>query len=345
MRREKTLADLWGEVLAARRRVAAGITAGIVLAAGFVLTAMPYYRAQMMIAPVDAAHAATPFMQGERDFPALQYAAQQGMLQSPDFQRFENTLGGATVAAILLKDEKIKKGLSYDASFFFLRPHPADTNARHSPNFAKQNSRGIQTEKNWIALGSLRDPGDDKKQWTPEKLAEYIAGRVRAQPVGQSPMRRLVYLHPSREFGVYFLHRLHETVDGAIRKKAREEAQERIDYLRGAVEANANPDHRRALAALLLEQERILMLASIGQAYAAAVIEPPSASSRAHWPDALLVFPVFVFAGALIGFVSHGLKKTAPVSATQYFDRRRGWYDSRSVNSNEKPYFFRDAAE
>ncbi len=291
---ERTLSEVWEEVLEARFKVAGGVLAGVVLAMAFVFTVTPYYRVQMIVAPL-----AQAVFQAE-EAPRARYGEAGEPVLTADFLRFENMLGGASAAAVLLQDEKIRKGLSYDHVF------------------------------------PLQQGRED---WNAEALAEYIQGRVRLEPVGQTPLRRLVYMHPSREFGVYFLHRLHTVTDGLIRSNTREQAAGRIAYLEREIAANPNPEHRRVLTDLLLEQERARMLSSIDQSYAADIIEPPASSARARWPDAVLVFPVFVFIGALAGFLLHGIGAANRQMSRSFYALadKEGWYTTESHNQNEPP--------
>lgn len=188
-----------------------------------------------------------------------------------NFSRFESTLSGAAVAGTLLKDEKIYEGLTKD-----------------SP------------------MGLF----DADETWTPATLSDYIRRRVRIEPIGETPLRRLVYYHPSPEFAAYFLARLQETDNSLIRRSLRNEAAARVDYLEKASAAIANPDHRRGLTDLLMEQERLLMLTSLDQPYAAAVFEPPAASAHAEWPKRVPTLAAFMLVGAIFGFVIYGFRRS-----------------------------------
>jgi hypothetical protein len=262
--------------------------------------AMPAYRAQMIVAPANTmSGSAVSGLSGDDYFLGLRYMAQRGGFNGDaDFLRFENMARGATVAAKLLQDEKIRRGLELDIAFGFLR------------------------------AGEIG---------TPERLAEYIEKRVRMEPVGASSLRRMVYLHPSPEFGVYFLHQLHRTTDEIIRGSVRADAGARVEYLQKAITETGNPEHRRALTGLLMEQERLRMLASIDQPYAAAIIEPPASSSRPWWPDALMIVPALMFGGALLGLVLHGLLRRTPEAQADLFAAgNRAWFVQKGINSNER---------
>lgn len=193
----------------------------------------------------------------------------QSVQNYPDFLRFENKFSAPTVAGLLLEDERVKSGLPSDRAFDFLEP---------------------------------------ERVWTAETLALYLARRVTLEPVGNTPLRRLVYSHPDRDFAVYMLERIHHITDTLIRQNIRLETQERIEYLQQALGRTANPDHRRALADLLMEQERLRMMVSMDQPYAASIVEPPSAGVKPAWPDARLIFPAFILVGGFLGFLIYGAR-------------------------------------
>lgn len=68
-----------------------------------------------------------------------------------------------------------------------------------------------------------------------------------------------------------------------------------------------NPEHRRALTNLLMEQERVKMLVSIDQSYTATIVEPAANLPKPSWPKPLLILPIFMMIGAVLGFVLHGV--------------------------------------
>lgn len=305
---DRTLGHVWADLKQAGPWIASGILIGTLAAFVFVYLATPFFRAQMIIAPanpMDAPAVSTVF---DDSNPLMLRAMAQNAMSagSPDFLRFESLYSGLSVASELLKDEKIIKALSFDYSFAFLKKD---------------------------------------ETWTAEGLSEYIAQRVKLEPVGAMPLRRMVYLHPSRDFAVYFLHRLHKVTDDMIRVQTRGEAQERVDYLTQESAKTKNPDHRRLLTALLMQEERILMLTSIDQPYSTSLIEPPAGSSRAKWPAVAVIFPVFIFVGALFGFILYGLNTPSTSYRYRHVSQRQSWFKAQGDNNNDMPLFKRDAAE
>lgn len=185
------------------------------------------------------------------------------------FLRFENTYNGASVANFLVRDKEIITGLALDRTFEF---------------------------------------SENLEKWNAENLSEYLKKRVRLEPVSGTPLRRMIYLHPDKKFAVDMVKRIHRITDEMIRARILVETNQRIDYLNASLDKTTNPDHKRSLANLLMEQERLKMMVSLDQPYAASIIEPAYSSVRARWPDPYIIYPVFIFIGMLLGFVTYGLK-------------------------------------
>ncbi len=270
---EKTLADVLADFWNARLYLAVGALLGGGLAFGFVQMAVPHTRAYMIVAPAEVMQA-TDVSGGTSDLPVLSMLAQRmgGGISSFGFVRFEHIYSGATVAQKLLEDKTIRAGLAQDRAFTFF----ADRGDMNAP-----------------------------------RLAEYLTRKVRLEPVKSSSLRRLSYWHPDAGFARYFIARVHSITDDLIRSAVVKDATSRAEYLQTAIFEARNPEHRRSLTALLMEQERLLMLASTPQPYAASVVEPPASFYKAEWPDAKLIFPAFMLVGALFGFVIYGLRRVS----------------------------------
>ncbi len=228
-----------------------------------------------------------------------------------NFARFDAVMKGVSAARILLREDDILTGLENDRAYRF---------------------------------------DDSDQQWSPSKLAEYIESRVHVDPVGETSLRILSYEHSNPNFAALFLRRLHEVSDGLIRHSMRRDVNERIQYLQKSLGNTMNPEHRRALTDLLMEQERLKMLVSIEQPYAAALVEPAAAMPRQSWPDVPLVFAALGFGGAFMGFVIFSIMqatRSAPAQRTFKFnepeaepafkrsDKLQSWIKKNSENNNE----------
>lgn len=294
----KTLGDVLADIWQAKFWVCGAGFLGFVFATLFVVSATPHYKSHMIVSPANPMNGAeSSSLLADENLFALRFLMQRvGSGNSSDFLRFENTYDGARVAEVLLTDARIREGLKLDQRFEFSKA---------------------------------------KNQLSAAELSDYIAKRVRLENVGTTSLRRLVYTHPRADFGRYFLTALHTTTDGLIRKTIRGEATQRVAHLRNSIRGNNNPDHRRALTSLLMEQERLLMLASVDTPYAAAVVEPSSSSAKAVWPSKALVYSAFLAVCSLLGFVAHGV---FAAGASEEVRRRpisaRKWFKSDSGNVN-----------
>ncbi|MCF8495311.1 MAG: hypothetical protein K9G62_01445 [Alphaproteobacteria bacterium] len=304
----RTFLDMCADLWRARLYVAAGVSAGVFAAAFFLYATIPSYRAWMLVAPASPMNGAgISSVLPDDKFPALNaLALRMNISNSSDFTRFENIFTGPAVAGILLQDKKIMEGLSQDRAFGFSK---------------------------------------SSREWTSGRLSEYLDKRVRMEPVGSTAFRRLIYLHPNPSFGVYLLYNIHRAADDLIRQKTRAESTARIHYLQGAMNGTLNPDHRRALTALLLEQERLLMLVSAETSYAAAVVEPPVSGTRIAWPPSMLVLSSFLFVGAVWGFALHGILIAVKKTRMRRGSSPKAWTRGWSSNTNAPLISSQDAAE
>lgn len=140
-------------------------------------------------------------------------------------------------------------------------------------------------------------------KWDAQSLSEYLNKRVHLEPLsGSSSLRRLSYMHPDKKFAAELLTRIHRITDEMIRARILVETNQRIEYLNNSLASTSNPDHKRSLTALLMEQERQKMMVSLDQPYSAYIVEPDFVYSRTYWPDPYAIYPVFVFIWLLLGY-------------------------------------------
>lgn len=262
---EPTLADVFRSIRQGWTRLAAGAVLGVLAAMVFLQFCVPHYRISMLIGPADRAPKADvkALLPDNPSF-ALQYLVNtMGSADSTEFTRFETMLTAPSVAAKLVNDPRIITGL------------------RHTGLYRFSKEPALQT---------------------PEEIAELLDKEIVIEPVRDTPLRRITIDHPSPEFGIYLLTRLHDEADKILRNEVADHARSRAAYLNDLLGKVSNPDHRRALTALLMEQEHIQMVMSIDEPYAAIVAEPPSVSVKPAWPRKNVIVMGFAFAGMAIGF-------------------------------------------
>lgn len=234
----------------------------------FTSFAQRYYRAEMLIMPASLMGGDLGMSSSQGTEGTIQ--VQRESLQSDvAFTRFSYIYDGVSVAGVLAKDENVLAALSFDRTFEFSKA---------------------------------------KTDWTAETLSDYLKQRVVLEPVSGTPLRRLIYLHPNKDFALAMVSRIHRIADEIIRARMLRDVKERIDYLNQSLTSTQNPEHRRSLVALLMEQERMKMLVSLDQSFSAAIVEPPSVSAKPVWPDPYFVYPVFILIGFFLGFVVHGMR-------------------------------------
>jgi uncharacterized protein involved in exopolysaccharide biosynthesis len=271
---EPTLADVLHDFWQARAMVVLGALAGLFAGFVFLQAAVPQYKAEMLIAP--AGHA------GTAELPALLSentgAAMQLMLQSfntgdsSDFMRFEAILREPTIAARLLHAPAVRDGLAKAKRWRFLPAPPLDTASR---------------------------------------LSAWLQENLEVEPVGSTHLRRIVFRHPDPGFSVALLRLVYDTADGLMQAEMEEKTRQRIAYLEKAAANAVNPDHKRTLTRLLMDQEQIAVILAVHEPFAATLAEPPAASAKPDWPRRPLVICAFVLAGAFIGYSLYGLRRAA----------------------------------
>lgn len=144
----------------------------------------------------------------------------------------------------------------------------------------------------------------------PEALAVYLNRKLRVDPLGASPLRKISYNHPDAEFAAAMLRKIHLVADQMIRRDRRRQSQSRIEYLDNSLRKTNNPDHRKGITNLLMQQEHVQMLANLDEAYAAIVVEPASSSPKPTWPNKPLILFISSFLGLLFGYSAWALRRT-----------------------------------
>lgn len=158
-------------------------------------------------------------------------------------------------------------------------------------------------------LQGIRSGGHDEATQKKEALAHYLTKRIKIEPLGATPLRRISYQHPDPDFAAAMLRKIHLVSDQMIRRDRRRQSQSRIDYLKNSLGSTSNPDHRKGITNLLMQQEHIQMLANLDEAYAAIVVEPSFSSAQPYWPNKFLVFLVAFSVGGLLGYVTWSVRR------------------------------------
>lgn len=263
-RAEPTLGDLLQSFWCAKYYVMFGALICVLFGVAFLRIVTPAYKAEMIIAPADG------------------YA-----------------LGD--YASSLSADRSI--------SLPFWRPAEAEGVSTDFYRFIHTARGGMAAEillKDKNVLSGIRRDGSWRyhaRHWNAAELSEYFKRTVKIEPIGATPLRRMSYRHPDPDFAAALLRKIHLVADQMICRDRRRQSQARIDYLEKSLSRTQNPDHRKGITDLLMQQEYVQMLANLDEPYAAIIVEPSASGSRPDWPRAELVLPAAFLAGVFLGFL------------------------------------------
>ncbi len=257
-----TLSDLllylWNE----RLSIALGAAVGFCLALVLFFTLKPQYEIWMIVtAPREGVERFDFLTDQARPF--LVSGSDQTALTDREYMRFQQSLRGPAVAAVLLRMDGMLGGLQQDTLF-----------------------QG--------GASDMSGSGD---------VANYLERHVRMDPVKNSESLRLTYHHPDPDVGVKLLRNLVRIGDQLIRQDARRDVDARIEWVRRELKMTLNPEHRQTLTRMLMGEERREMLLSIDTPYALSIVEDASASPRPVFPKPMLFFPVLMMACMVMGLV------------------------------------------
>lgn len=264
MYKEPTLADMIKSFWKARFYVATSSVIFLVIAIALIVIATPLYRASMIVAPADG------------------YALGD----------YASTLTEGQSLEIPFWRPKDQEGVSTD----FYRFIYTTTGTSVAAFLLKDQSviAGIAKDGQWKHGAG---------EWSAEELAQYLQKNLKIEHLGTTPLRRISYSHPDAVFAAALLRKVHLVSDQLIRRDRRRQSETRIDYLQGALQKTINPDHRKGIANLLVQQEHIKMLANLDEPYAAIVVEPSASAPKPVWPNKPVIIIIFVMMGAVIGYL------------------------------------------
>lgn len=257
----ENLGDAIGDSWAARVYIFIGAMLGLMAAVVFLIIITPRHTATMIVEPAERS--------GGTDIRAL-FPENSGFAQkyltkaidsgeATDFIRFQSILLGPSVAKRILEE------------------HP-------------EVIKGIASGKQMLFLGGPRIK-------TPVQLSNYMKKNVSVTPVTGSPMLEVSYLHPDPQFAVNFIKDIYEAADRIIKDSIKEQAIRRSTYFKKALDDEENPQYRKALSSLYMEQEHVLTMLAMNEPFAANIAEPATTGLAPDWPSYPIVIGVFMFAG------------------------------------------------
>lgn len=264
-----------------------GTAAGLLLTLAGVRIVQPQFTAQMVVGPIARTGPAAmgpqlPTLVGSAGRSITEPGSGDELLS--DYTRFLRILGAVPVAERLGAVEGILPGIfhqSWDGEAGEWRP----------PDGLMARARRLLV---WLA---------GRTAWTPpdaQALANHLRNTLVVEPLGGGPMQRIAYRHQNRKLAMAVVSGVHAAADRTIREEAARRVLAEIEYVRMRLEEVTQTEHRKALVALLAEQERLRMMIDVGLPFAADAIEPVTASSLPDWPDPVVLVPF----GGLLGFMA-----------------------------------------
>ena len=268
---EPDLSDLFASFWSIKLYWGLGIFVGLLLGFTFQVIVQPFYEAQIIVGPVSRG-SDTTFAE-RRD---VGYAALEEDAAAFDFLQYQQVLTSSQAAERLMSigQGRFLTGMQRDCAF-------------------KSCDRS------------------DVSNWSAHQLADYLKRKVKSYSIGETVLRSIRYRHVDPDFAEELLKRLDVMANDIIRERMVLKAEKRIAYLHESMAAVSNPEHRRAFADLLLQQERELMMARLDEDYAAYKVLPATRKGRVVWPQSTVFVSLFVVVFFVLGLVLGGVRRSS----------------------------------
>jgi len=190
-------------------------------------------------------------------------AGGSGANQVPKFIQFTYALNSIEVARIL--DQK------YD---LLCRVYRSDCDPVTHQWKARTGIREFVTSIT-ARLSGLPDPNIGPRG--AEDLAKYIEGQiVVAQLKKTDSVYSLSYANRNPQFASQFVSLVVKTANDYVRAQSRATQERYVDYLTASAAKATNVEQRQAIDALLLQEERQLMMTEVDVPYAAKILDGPT---------------------------------------------------------------------
>ncbi|WP_247877148.1 hypothetical protein [Azospirillum brasilense] len=274
-----------------------GAALGVVVSVTALRLVVPQYTAVMVIGPTARVGAAAmgarlPVLTGRETAAAASEPGPGDEILS-DFARYLQLFTSIPVAERMMADPLLLRGLfpdRWDEEAGAWRPAPGPTAS------AKRLFLALVGRSDWVEPDA-------------ERVASALRERLTVDMVGSGPMRRLRLRHADRAMALRLLSAAAQATDAHLRAEASRRSAAQIAHARARLAGITVAEHRRALADLLSEQERIAMMIEVDLPLAADAIEPPAAAQRPDWPNPLTVVPMAALAGLVAGAMVASLRR------------------------------------
>lgn len=276
--------QLGRDLTAAWRAILGAGVAGLLLALAGLWLVTPQYTASMTIAPTGRIGPAgmgmrVPSAVANPVRPVAEGGPGEELLS--DFSRYRELLVSVPVAERLVSDTDLMSRL-----------FPAAWDAE------RKEWQRPPDPLSWAARLMRRMVGHP--DWAPPdavSLSRHLRRKLAVEKVHGGPIHRIAFRHEERRFAIHLLSRLHGVADQLLREEAVRRTQKEVDYVRDKLRGISKAQDERALAALLADQERILVMLDVDLPFAADTIEPAHAPALPDWPNPVVLLPL----GAVVG--------------------------------------------
>ncbi|TWA76049.1 hypothetical protein FBZ83_12037 [Azospirillum brasilense] len=274
-----------------------GTALGVVASVTSLRLVVPQYTAVMVIGPTARVGAAAmgarlPVLIGREAAAAASEPGPGDEILS-DFARYLQLFTSIPVAERMMADPLLLRGLfpdRWDEEAGGWRPAPGAMAS------AKRLFLALVGRSDWVEPDA-------------ERVASALRDRLTVDMVGSGPMRRLRLRHADRAMALRILSAAAQATDAHLRAEASRRSAAQIAHARARLAGITVAEHRRALADLLSEQERIAMMIEVDLPLAADAIEPPAAAQRPDWPNPVTVVPFAALAGLVAGAILVSLRR------------------------------------
>jgi len=293
------LDSLWRQKLV----ILVALAANIVIAILYLNIATYVYAVTLIVTPVQPANTSLSSKFG--GLAGLAGISLPTDSSADAFKLYIEGLKSRPVADALARDQWLMKSL-------FPNEWAADEKKWREP-FSVTNS---------ISTAVRRSFGFPVHAWEPpdgSRVQEVLQSSLNVVETRDQPAMSVVFTTTDPQFGVELLNRIHQTVDGMIKKRVLVRASDSIAYLQKKLQREAVADYRQVLIDQEAQQEQLRMMASASVSYAADPFGTPTASRYPVSPR-----PLYVMAFALV----LGLVVGIPIALA-----RNGWEKHRRGNA------------
>lgn len=155
-------------------------------------------------------------------------------------------------------------------------------------------------------LGHLPDPNAGR---TTIDLANYIHDSVKLEQSKQNAVATFSYTNRDPRFAAEFLSKVVQGTNDYIKQQNQGVQHRFVDYLTASAAKTTNVEQRMAIDALLLQNERQLMLTEVDVPYAAQIMDGPTVVPVYNVPRTLAVY---AFMGLLVGLIAAACRNLIP---------------------------------